>query len=208
MDGKWSGPPLDGSGDGFDTSAPLALDTELQYRRSEEPYQGPETFSATACINWNEDTLFLMVDVLKPELMIRAADAPPLQLDNEVDDIHSDGIQLYLERESGRYGFLVVPELDSEALRVRAVAGSDGDPAMITGGWSRTDQGYRITLGFKPGWTFDEHETTRFDLLVNEMYEYRQRRCGQLVWSGGNGWVYLQGDRQDPSRFGVLELVT
>jgi len=30
---------------------------------------------------------------------------------------------------------------------------------------------------------------------------------GQLVWSGGNGWVFLRGDRQDPERFGVLELV-
>jgi hypothetical protein len=27
-----------------------------------------------------------------------------------------------------------------------------------------------------------------------------------LVWSGGGGWVYLRGDRQDPARFGVLEL--
>jgi hypothetical protein len=27
------------------------------------------------------------------------------------------------------------------------------------------------------------------------------------VWSGGNGWVYLQGDRQDPDRMGVLELI-
>jgi len=47
----------------------------------------------------------------------------------------------------------------------------------------------------------------RFDLLVNEMLPGRTRRAGQLVWSGGNGWVFLQGDGQDPARFGVLELV-
>jgi hypothetical protein len=32
------------------------------------------------------------------------------------------------------------------------------------------------------------------------------RRAGQLVWSGGGGWVYLRGDRQNESGFGVLEL--
>src|ERR1043166_1992857 len=45
-----------------------------------------------------------------------------------------------------------------------------------------------------------------FDLLVNEMLPGRERRAGQLVWSGGAVWVYLQGDRHDPSRFGVLVL--
>jgi hypothetical protein len=47
----------------------------------------------------------------------------------------------------------------------------------------------------------------RFDLLVNEMVPGRVRRSGQLVWTGGNGGVWLRGDRQDPERFGVLELV-
>ena len=32
------------------------------------------------------------------------------------------------------------------------------------------------------------------------------RRAGQLAWSGGGGWVYLRGDRQDPSALGMLEL--
>ena len=45
-----------------------------------------------------------------------------------------------------------------------------------------------------------------FDLLVNRIEPGRERRSGQLVWSGGGGWVYLRGDRQDPSRLGVLEL--
>ena len=41
---------------------------------------------------------------------------------------------------------------------------------------------------------------------MNRMRPGRERRAGQLVWSGGGGWVYLRGDRQDPARFGVLEL--
>jgi len=47
----------------------------------------------------------------------------------------------------------------------------------------------------------------RFDLLVNEMLPGRTRRAGQLVWSGGNGWGWVRGDRQDVTRMGVLELV-
>jgi hypothetical protein len=46
-----------------------------------------------------------------------------------------------------------------------------------------------------------------FDLIINEMLPGRTRRVGQLVWSGGGGWVWLRGDRHDPARFGVLDLV-
>lgn len=200
-------PVLDGSPDGFDMTHPLTLDTELQYRRSEEPYPGPEAFSATAYLNWNEETLYLMVDVLKPELMFRPAESAPLDLDNEVDDIHSDGLQLYLEREGRVVGFLIVPDADGSGLRVRPAGDTEGEAEMITGSWTPTDEGYRTTLAARPGWVLDEQEPMKFDLLVNEMYADRQRRAGQLVWSGGSGWVYLQGDRQDPRRFGSLELV-
>jgi hypothetical protein len=76
------------------------------------------------------------------------------------------------------------------------------------GVWSPTDDGYVVTLGLAPrGWEDARlKESIRFDLLVNEMRPDRERRSGQLVWSGGGGWVYLRGDRQDPSRFGVLTL--
>lgn len=45
-----------------------------------------------------------------------------------------------------------------------------------------------------------------FDLIVNEMQPDRERRAGQLVWSGGGGWVWLRGDRHDPARLGQLHL--
>src|SRR5437667_3545822 len=48
-------PALDGSLDGFDTSEPLRLELEDQYRRSEEPYAGPDDFSALAHAAWDDD---------------------------------------------------------------------------------------------------------------------------------------------------------
>ena len=42
--------------------------------------------------------------------------------------------------------------------------------------------------------------------IAREMLPERERRSGQLVWSGGSGWVWLRGDRQPPERLGELEL--
>ena len=214
-------PPLDGSLDGFDSSEPLRLELEDQYRRSEAPYSGPDDFSALAYAAWDDEALYVAVDIVKPELCFRSADAPPLRLDNEPDDIHSDGVQVYFARDEGRetrdeaVGYLVVPESDGRGLRVHASSGTSGDPRSVNGAWCRTDRGYRVTLGIAwPDWGAGggghrAHVGGRlpFDLLINEMLPGRLRRSGQLVWSGGNGWVWLRGDRQERERFGILELV-
>lgn len=198
-------PPLDGTLDGFDDSAPLAIDHEDQYRRSEQPYAGAEEFSAIAWLNWDDEGLLVAVEVTKPAPIFRPAGADPLRLDNEPDDIHSDGIQLYLRDSTGGVaGVLVVPGEDG-TLRVRPVAGSA--PARVEGAWAPTEAGYRITLRLAPSaWQPLPGQLLDFDLIVNEMQPGRQRRAGQLVWSGGGGWVWLRGDRQDPARFGQLEL--
>ena len=210
-------PALDGTLDGFDMESPLSLELEDQYRRSEEPYAGPEEFRAAAYAAWDDAALYLAVDVTKPELCCRPGDAPPLRLDNEPDDIHADGIQVYLapDRASGSAtaltGFLVVPDGrgSAGALRVRTVSDASGDAAAVRGAWRRTDAGYCLTVAIP--WPTDlvghGEQTVAFDLIVNEMLPGRQRRAGQLVWSGGGGWVWLRGDRQDPERLGVLELV-
>jgi hypothetical protein len=205
-------PALDGTSDGFDPSEPLVLGLEDQYRRSEEPYPGPEDFSAVAYAGWDERTLYLAVEVTKPELCFRAADAPPLRLDNEPDDIHSDGVQVYLanlESDDGA-GFLIVPEgVERGGARVRGAGQTPGAPDAVRGAWRRTALGYRLTVAIAwPAWhRVHVGGQVRFDLIINEMLPGRERRVGQLVWSGGNGWVWLRGDRQDPERMGVLELV-
>src|SRR5258706_8225979 len=103
-------PPLDGTLAGFDLSEPLTLALEDQYRRSEDPYAGPDELSAVAYTAWDEGALYVAVDVTKPDLCLRPQDAPPLRLDNEPDGIHSDGLQVYVADEAGgeRGGHFIV----------------------------------------------------------------------------------------------------
>jgi len=202
-------PALDGSLDGFDASAALTLDYEDQYRRSEEPYAGPEEFSATLLANWDDAGLYLGLDVVKAETIVRPEDAPPLRLDNEPDDIHADGVQLYLlpEPDGPVYGFLVALADDQGGIRVSRTSGSAADPSMVTGAWQPTGTGYSLALRLTlPEWHPHGGDALGFDLLVNEAHPGRLRRAGQLVWSGGGGWVYLRGDRQPAGAFGTLEL--
>jgi hypothetical protein len=206
-------PPLDGSLAGFDLSEPLTLALEDQYRRSEDAYPGPDELSAVGYTAWDEGALYVAVEVTKPDVCLRPADAPPLRLDNEVDDIHSDGLQVYIADEAGgdHVGYLIVPEVKSGGVRVVATTDSAelAAPGTVQGRWERTEHGYRITVAVPWPAQARPHVGARmgFDLIINEMLPGRVRRAGQLVWSGGNGWVWLRGDRQDPSRFGVLELV-
>jgi len=79
---------------------------------------------------------------------------------------------------------------------------------MARGSWQRTEAGYTMTasLTLPEDLPQDPGAQIGFDLLINRMSPGRLRREGQLVWSGGGGWVWLRGDRQDPARFGTLHL--
>jgi hypothetical protein len=213
-------PPLDGTLAGFDLSEPLHVALEDQYRRSEDAYPGPDDLSAVAYTTWDDGALYLAVEVTKPDLCFRPAPphAPPLGLDNEPDDIHSDGVQVYVAaggdegQDEGYVGYLIVPDKDGRGVRASTTtdsAGAGGDSSGVVGGWARTDRGYRVTVRVPWPAELRPHVGGRvgFDLIINEMLPGRVRRAGQLVWSGGNGWVWLRGDRQDPARFGILELV-
>ena len=204
-------PSLDGTLAGFDLSEPLHLGLEDQYRRSEDAYPGPDELSATAYTAWDETALYVAVDVTKPDLCLRPGDAPPLGLDNEPDDIHSDGLQIYIADDAAgeRVGYVIVPDTAGHGVRAAATTDTAGDAQGVAGGWQQTENGYRVTVRVPWPARARPHVGGRvgFDLIINEMLPGRMRRAGQLVWSGGNGWVWLRGDRQDPTRFGVLELV-
>jgi hypothetical protein len=163
--------------------------------------------SATALVGWNEDGLYLGVDVVKAEVLPRSDDAPPLRLDNDPDDVHADGVQIYVRTVEGTvYGFLVALAQDG---RIRPSGTSDtaGRAEMVTGAWQATGTGYTLTIAIAlPEWSARGGDVLGFDLLVNERQPDRLRRAGQLVWSGGGGWVYLRGDRQPAESFGTLEL--
>ena len=213
-------PPLDGTLEGFELSEPLLLALEDQYRRSEDAYPGPDELSAVAYAAWDESALYLAVDVTKPDVCVRPGDAPPLKLDNEPDDIHSDGLQVYVAAAAGPSGhdgvgttpagYLIVPGESEHTVRARVTSDTrTGNAAGVRGGWRRTDTGYCMTVAipWPEGMRPHPGGSVRFDLIINEMLPGRTRRVGQLVWSGGGGWVWLRGDRQEHNRLGVLELV-
>jgi len=186
-------PELDGTLEGFDVSAPLELDRADQFRRAEEPWEGPDAFGARAWLNHDEDTIYLAVEVRAAESQFRSGEAPDPELDNENPDIHSDGLQVYVST-SLFYGWVVVPDADDEShVRAARVAGSDAEVDMVRGAWARTPAGYRVTLALALP---DALEGFGFDLMVNRAREGRERRVGQLVWSGAGGRrLYLAGDR-------------
>ena len=186
-------PALDGSLDGIRLDAPLALDRPEQFRRAEEAWEGADAFSARAWLNHAGSMLYLAVEVNAPTPAFRPRGAPNPEWDNENPDIHSDGIQVYVDAVSF-FGWLIVPDADDPArLRVAAVAGTDAEPEMAQGSWQPTDRGYRITCAFELP---DDLGDFGFDLYVNRIREGRERRTGQLVWSGARGSrLYLAGDR-------------
>jgi hypothetical protein len=190
-------PALDGTLDGFDRAAPLRLNRVEQFRRAEEPWAGPDCFSALAYLAHDAEHLYLGVEVLAPDPLFRPADAPDPEWENENPFIHSDGVQVYVETPSGSFGWLLVPDAgDGERVGVWAVRGSDAEPEMVTtGAWRATDRGYCLTIALDVPDALEGG--IGFDLCVNHARRGRERRTGQLVWSGAHGErLYLAGDRR------------
>ena len=138
-------PAVDGSLDGFDTSEPLELDHEDQYRRSEEPYAGPEEFSARAYVNWSDAGLHLGVEVTKPELILRdpAGGAAPAGQRAGRDPRRRSSAVCQASPGGGGSGALIVPSTTGELI-VRGVEGTRAAADQVTGGWSATEAGYRL----------------------------------------------------------------
>src|SRR5256885_17184927 len=94
----------------------------------------------------------------------------------------------------------MVPQSDGRGVRARTTSDRSGDPHGVRGAWTRLERGYRVTLGMTwPEWQRAHvGGRVRFDLLGNEMLPGRQRRPGQLVWSGGHGLGGVRGGREGP----------
>lgn len=169
-----------------------------QYRRSELPYGAAGTFAARVALFAVDSRVCFAVDVAKQMLAVRDAAAPDLGLDNEASDIHSDGVQCYLGDE-GWAGYVALPDPHSDEVRVRPVAGTAAAATRCAGRWARTDTGYAVIVTVDVGRPLRVGDRLPANLVVNEMYPDRERRAGQLVLSGGGGWVYLRGDREPPA---------
>jgi hypothetical protein len=176
---------------------------EKAYRRSEESWEEVGRPRAEVALSATRHTLVIEVSVTKPEVVLRAPDAADPALDNEHADIHSDGAQLYVvtpgwDRPAA---WLVVPEHPAPRVRTRVVDGARRDVPLVAG-WSSEPTGYamRFEIPLDALGTGRELPVT-MDLIINEMATGRVRRRGQLVLSGGGGWIYLQGDRQSVARF-------
>jgi hypothetical protein len=176
------------------------------YRRSEQRYGERGEFSAQVAVFAVADRLCFACDVRKTKVHFRQVDEPDPELDNERPDIHSDGIQFYVGMGEWR-GFVAVPVPDSDGLSVRPVGGMQADAEAVQGAWQRTKHGYRIVVAVSIGRAVQRGESIPVQFVVNEMYADRVRRAGQLVLSGGGGWVYLRGDREHPGSAVLAEVM-
>jgi hypothetical protein len=187
-------PTVDDYFDSMAPGAPITLGPS-HYRRSEMTYPGESVFGGRVGVAAHARHLYVGVEVRKPKVVLRAADVEDPRLDNEVPDIHSDGVQIYLDWH-GRCGFVAVPEAEGEGVRIRPVAGTTAGTGQLTGTWRRTNEGYRVLLRFDAGADLVAGDHVLVQVVVNEMQPGRERRAGQLALAGGGGWVYLRGDRE------------
>ena len=104
-------PALDGTLAGFAEDDPLHLDHEDQYRRIEAALSRPGGVRGARLARLGRDGPLRRGRRHQGGSDLPGGGAPPLQLDNEPDLIHSDGLQLYLQLDGQPpLGWLVVPD--------------------------------------------------------------------------------------------------
>ena len=176
---------------------------EQSYRRSEDSWEDAGKPTAVVTVGASQQQLVVHVSVRKPEVVLRPPNAADPQLDNEHADIHSDGVQLYLLAPEWAHfaGWLAVPEFPAPRVRTHVIDGTRAN-VPIEAQWQPESGGYAMHFAIPLNALSAQSERrVAIDLIVNEMARGHTRRRGQLVLSGGGGWVYLQGNRQAPARF-------
>jgi hypothetical protein len=176
------------------------------YRRSELAYLHGKSIRARAAVVGTPTAIEFAVAVEKRDLVFRRSDARDPELDNERPDVHSDGVQCYFGRD-GWVGCLAIPDPDSRTARTTVLGIHSGGVVAVSGTWTLTEGGYAMVVRFELSRPLERGERFPVNLVINEMYSDRERRAGQLVLSGGEGWVYLRGDRESPENALVVEVV-
>lgn len=168
---------------------------ESHYRRSEFTWQGAGAPRAAVTVTQpTPGTVLVEVDVSASQRLFVPLTTEN-QLDNEPASINGDSVQLYAIVGVRTAGLLLVP--DASSVSVRLVDGWTND-LSVDSRWRPTSSGYRLEATLHIGGGASEFS---LDVIVNEAVSGRARRRGQLVLSGAAGeFVYLRGDRNDPSR--------
>ncbi len=171
---------------------------EAHYRRSEESWSEAGQPVAEIVISASRDALIISVIAETGPSLILPDDARNA-MDNEHPDVNTTGLQLSLRDTSGTmHRWLVRPGTDGAA-RVRALT---RDPLAVdvattvdADGWTARIAIALRTLGDAAPYSI------AVGVTINEIPPGRERRRGQLVLGGSDGeWVYLRGDRDDPSK--------
>jgi hypothetical protein len=176
------------------------------YIPTEQSWQ--EAGAPTACVQLAATTSELVLDLDVRTGPVVCADGPrDNPLDNERDDINADGVQVYWRSPANAVwsnAALIVP-VEPHQARITPLSLGDLQPPTVT--WTATPAGWAMRLRWdREQLPIDAAGTVAFDLLVNERPANRERRRGQLALSGGIGFGYLRGDRQDPERALVLSI--
>jgi hypothetical protein len=179
---------------------------EAHYRRSEDRWKDAGSPRATIAVAAGERQLIVYADVQAGERRFAAS-----ELSNPFDNEHTDtmgaGLQLYLRTPDGSGAWTLIPDSAGDAVRVRTIAGW-GALAEPHARWRERGAGYEMRVEIPLLETGAEYPID-VDIIVNETTSERARRRGQLVLSGGQGeFVYLRGDRHDPTRLIPLVLVS
>jgi hypothetical protein len=166
------------------------------YRGAEERWRDAGEPTSTIEIVQRGFLLELTVTVPRAERRFVAVDAEN-PFDNDPAAIHGDGVQLYVDADGARGGWLLVPVEGSREVGTRT-AGDWPAELVLRAEWQPVDAGYRLAarIALAPS-----TRALALDVLVNLAGRGRARRRGQLVLSGGRGeFVYLRADRHDRDR--------
>lgn len=171
---------------------------ESHYRRSEQSWRDAGAPTASVTLVGSGPSMEITVEVHHSDLTFAPASAEN-RYDNESADINGDGVQLFARTKQGLSGWILVPESESSAVRVRQIEGWN-TPQNLAARWERTGDGYTMHVTLTATDAPDA-----IDVVVNEMPRGRERRRGQLVMSGAVGeFIYLRGDRHEASRLITL----
>jgi hypothetical protein len=171
---------------------------ERHYRRSEQSWIEAGEQTATVGIGIEGSTLVIEIDAHTGPVVTTADDAMN-EMDNEHPDINASGVQLSLRDSRGQtHRWLVRPAVDGPP-RVRALT---RDPLAIEVWDVVYATWWTMGISLPLGALGDASPySIALGVTVNEIPPGRERRRGQLVLGGAEGeWVYLRGDRDDPSK--------